>query len=197
MPDFILWIAVFILTGTSVGLLLSRDWRVSIGLLAVQYFGVFLVILAHWPLNMAAAKLITGWMACAMLGMTKSGMPRYAASESAWPEGRPFRLFIAGLVILAVISIVPNLLAWLPGIGLPAAIAGLTLVGVGLVQLGITAQPLRVTIGLLTIFSGFEILYSSIETSILVAGMLSLTTLGLALVGAYLINAEAVAEESA
>ena len=197
MPDFILWIAVVILFATSVGLLLSRDWRLSIGLLAVQYLGVFLVLLAHWPLNMAAAKLFTGWMASTILGMTKSGMPRYSASESAWPEGRPFRVFIAILVVMAVISVAPSLLTWLPGISLPSAYAGLILIGVGLVQLGITVQSLRVTFGLLTVFAGFEILYSSIETSILVAGMLSLVTLGVALVGAYLLHAEAVAEENA
>jgi hypothetical protein len=47
-----------------------------------------------------------------------------------------------------------------------------------------------VTIGLLTVLCGFEILYASIENSILVAALLSVINLGLALVGAYLINAD-------
>lgn len=197
MPDVILWIAVVILSATSVGLLLSRDWRLSLILLSLLYFGMLFIMLNHWPLNMAVAKLVTGWMAVAALGMSQSGMPSYSHSETSWPEGRSFRLFIAALVILAVVSIAPNLLLWLPGIGLPASIGGLILIGVGLIQLGITVQSLRVTIGLLTIFAGFEILYSSIENSILVAALLSLTNLSLVLVGAYLINAENSSEEEA
>jgi len=59
-----------------------------------------------------------------------------------------------------------------------------------MLELGITVQPLRVTIGLLTVFCGFEILYASIENSILVAALLSVINLGLALVGAYLITAD-------
>jgi hypothetical protein len=43
-------------------------------------------------------------------------------------------------------------------------------------------------LGLLTILSGFEVFYSAVEGSILVAGMLSVVTLGLGLVGAFLLN---------
>jgi hypothetical protein len=48
---------------------------------------------------------------------------------------------------------------------------------------------LRVTIGLLTALSGFEIIYAAIETSTLVTGLLAGVNLGLALAGAYLIIA--------
>jgi hypothetical protein len=51
-------------------------------------------------------------------------------------------------------------------------------------------------LGLLTVVTGFEVLYAAVEASILVAGMLSVVILGLALVGAYLLNA-ALPEESA
>jgi hypothetical protein len=51
-----------------------------------------------------------------------------------------------------------------------------------------TAQPFRVILGLLTVLSGFEALYAALESSILVAAMLSVVNLGLALVGAYLLT---------
>lgn len=57
----------------------------------------------------------------------------------------------------------------------------------GLLQLSLTSNPLRVIIGILTSLSGFEILYAAIETSTLVTGLLAVVTLGLALVGAYLL----------
>jgi hypothetical protein len=190
MPEQLLWVAVLIVLGASISLLIIRDWRISLAILAFQYVGMFLLVNSHWPLGMSTAKLITGWMAAAILGMTQSGSPNFPRQESSWPEGRAFRLFISALVLIAVVSFAPSLLTWLPGISLPVAYGGLILIGMGMLELGITVQPLRVTIGLLTVLSGFEILDASIENSILVAALLSVINLGLALVGAYLINAD-------
>jgi hypothetical protein len=64
----------------------------------------------------------------------------------------------------------------------------LILIGIGLLHLGLTAQPLRVVLGLLTVLSGFEILYAAVETATLVAGLLAGVNLGLALVGSYLLT---------
>jgi hypothetical protein len=57
------------------------------------------------------------------------------------------------------------------------------------VHLGLTSEPLNVIIGLLTMLTGFEILYAAVESSILVAGLLAGTTLGLGIVGSYLLIA--------
>jgi hypothetical protein len=59
----------------------------------------------------------------------------------------------------------------------------------GILLLGLTADTLRITLGLLTLLAGFEILYATVETSILLAGLLSIVNLGLALGGAYLMTA--------
>jgi hypothetical protein len=190
MPNSILWLAVLITIMTSITLMLVRDWRGSLALLAVQYCGMFLLVLFQWPPGMAAAKLITGWMSAAILGITQTGSRNFSYLDSSWPEGRAFRLFIAALVIIAITSFAPSLLDWFPGISLPVAYGGMVLIGMGILQLGITIQPLRVIIGLLTVLSGFEILYASVENSVLVAALLSVVNLGLALVGAYLIIAE-------
>jgi hypothetical membrane protein len=56
-------------------------------------------------------------------------------------------------------------------------------------HLGWTANPFRVITGLLTVLTGFEIFYSAVEISALVAGLLAVVTLGLSLVGAYMIIA--------
>ncbi len=137
------WIAVIVIGITSIGLLLARDWRWSIILLAVQYLGMFELTLQHWPLGMASVKVVAGWMSAAILGMTRSGLSNEDADE----------------------------------------------IGMGLLHLGITSRVLRVTIGLMTILSGFEILYSAVEGSVLVAALLAIINLGLALVGSYLLIA--------
>jgi len=65
------------------------------------------------------------------------------------------------------------------------------LISLGLLHLGLTTDVLRVILALLTVLSGFEILYAAVEGSILVAGLLSIVNLGLGLVGAYLLLAQA------
>ena len=185
----IAWVAVGFVLATSTGLLISRDWRLELGLLGLQYLGVFWLTNQHWPISMAAIKLVTGWMAIATLGMTRLSLKEAdESSEQFWPQGRFFRLFAAGIVTVIVTTAAPRVEEIIPGIGLPVISGSLILLGLGMLHLGMTAQPFRVILGLLTILSGFEALYAALESSVLVAAMLSVVNLGLALVGAYLLT---------
>ena len=187
MPVIILWISAIVLTFTSAGLLLSRDWRWSLGLLAAQYFAAFWLVFSHWPLTMSASVLIAGWMAAAALGMTHINLKDELITETSWPEGGLFRIFAAGLAVLAVSVALPKVVTSLPNGGTPVVWGALILISLGFLHLGMTLQPLRVILGLFTTLTGFEILFSTIENSILVAGLLAVVTLGLALAGAYLL----------
>ena len=60
---------VFLFIATSVVNLVSRDWRVMIIALGIQYLGVFILVSLTWPLEMAVIKLVTGLIASAVLGM--------------------------------------------------------------------------------------------------------------------------------
>jgi hypothetical protein len=184
------WIAVVLLIITSAGLLLVRDWRWSIILLAAQYLGMFVLTLQHWPIGMASVKVVAGWMSAAILGMTRSGLPNEdPGEESIWPRGRLFRLFAAVIILLIVAVVTPGVDHIMADAGFPVTNGSLLLIGMGLLQLGITARILPVTIGLMTVLAGFEILYSSVEGSVLVAALLAVINLGLALVGSYLMLA--------
>jgi hypothetical protein len=184
------WIAVILLILTSAGLLLVRDWRWSIILLAVQYLGMFILTLQHWPIGMASVKVVAGWMSAAILGMTRSGLSNEdPLDESMWPRGRLFRLFAAVIILLIVAVVTPGVDHIMADAGFPVTNGSLLLVGMGLLHLGITARILPVTIGLMTVLAGFEILYSSVEGSVLVAALLAVINLGLALVGSYLMLA--------
>jgi hypothetical protein len=190
------WIVVILILITSTGLLLVRDWRWSVILLAVQYFGMFILTLYHWPIGMASVKLVAGWMSAAILGMTRSGLPPQEAEETGiWPRGRLFRLFAAAMVLIIVAAVTPGVDTIMADAGYTITSGSLLLIGMGLLHLGITSYILRVVIGLMTVLSGFEILYSAVEGSILVAALLAVINLGLALVGAYLLVAENAARE--
>ena len=184
------WMAVVVIVMTSAGLLFVRDWRWSIILLAVQYLGMFVLTLQHWPIGMASVKVVAGWMSAAIVGMTRSGLSNdLEAEENIWPYGRLFRVFAAATVVLITSVVTPTVDTIMADAGFPVTNGGLVLIGMGLLHLGISAYVLRVSIGLMTILSGFEILYATVEGSVLVAALLAVINLGLALVGSYLLIA--------
>lgn len=189
------WIAVVLMVITSAGLLFVRDWRWNIILLAAQYLGMFVLTLQHWPIGMASVKVVAGWMSAAILAMTRSGLnDDPSEEESTWLGGRFFRLFAAATVVLIVAVVTPVVDTIMADAGFPITNGGLLLIGMGLLHLGISAHVLRVSIGLMTVLSGFEILYSTVEGSVLVAALLAVINLGLALVGSYLMIASQAQE---
>jgi hypothetical protein len=200
--------AVVLILLTASTLLISRQWRLSIAALVIQYLGVFFLVAMPGHLVVALAKLVTGWIAgmvliLALIGTSGTGSVLAAEPESessdiptATPSGWLFRLLAVGIVGLAVSSITAPLLDWAPGLQFEQAWGALLLIGLGLLHLGLTTQPLNVVLGLLTVLSGFEILYSAVEISALVTGLLAGVNLGLALVGAYLLLSPTLEEEA-
>jgi len=192
---FLVFPAVILLVITSTGLLISRSWRASIGLLALQYVGVFILVYQSWPVEMAMVKLIAGWISAAVIGLMVSSTRAVFEADEVWPAGRLFRLFMVLLVIIAVWSVIPQAMSWLPGISPSQMAGGLILISMGILHLSLITLPLRVILGLFTFLAGFEILYAAVESSILVAGLLSGITLTLALIGAFLLSVQPVEEE--
>ena len=151
------WAAVGLLLVTSIGLLLSRDWRWSLGFLAAQYLAMFWLVALHWPFGLASVKLVTGWMASAALGVTRLGM-----SESDEPK----RIRLAAGTPLPPVrgrhcSRARHCHHATSGNHhprhQPPGHRGRTPAGWhGTLHLGITAEILRITLGLLTVLAGFE-----------------------------------------
>jgi hypothetical protein len=204
-------LAAILVSLTALLLLISSDWRLSLAALAIQYLGVFLLINGQWPLVMALTRLVAGWVAGAVLAMALTSLAApmnesrdVETSESTLPRGRIagrlqtlvglspgpiFYLLLNFLVWLAAFSQLNRLLTWLPALNAAQAWGGLVLVGMGLLKLCFSARPLHATLGLLTFFSGFEILYAAINAAPLTAALSAAVTLGLALAGAYLLMA--------
>jgi hypothetical protein len=186
-------IPVILLGMTSVFLMISQNWRWSIIALALQYLGVFWLVVLVWPFSLAVVKLVAGWMAGAVLSASRPENDLIEDPESGRLNA-VFRLIASALVIALILSIQPVISARLP-LSPSALEGGLILIGIGLLHLGLTTRPLRVILGLLTVLSGFELVYAGLETSILMAGLLAAITLGLALGGAYLMSTETMEED--
>ena len=191
--DIVSWLSVALIVATVTAMLVSRDWRVSLGALAVQYIAAFWLVTRHLPFVMGSAKLVTGWMVVAALGMTRLGLANLnldeEIEETFLPRGQWFRIILVAVVVVVAGGSTLRIETSIPGLGLPVIAGSLILIGTGVIHLGLTSDLLRVFLGLLTMLTGFEILYAAVESSILVAGLLAVINLGLGLAGSYLLTA--------
>ncbi|HTX80323.1 MAG TPA: hypothetical protein VMC62_11670 [Longilinea sp.] len=170
---------------TTLELLISRNIRLLFIFLIVQYVAVFLLTMQYWSVGLAAIKLIAGLIAGTVLLSAQPNVEREEAELVVNSES-VFRLLVSLLVWTLVFILEPSVQQLL-AISNSVLWSGFILIGMGLLQLGMTMEPPRVIVGLLTVLSGFEVIYAAVENSVLVAGLLAVITLGLALVGAYLI----------
>ena len=188
--NLLVFITVIGVCLTSTFILVTRDWRYSIGVLAIQYIGVFILVNASWLIEMAVVKMVAGWMAGAILGIAMSSIPDVLREyETRVALGPGFRIISAIILALTITSLVLHSGSWFSMISTPILWGSFILIGFGILQLSLTSHPFTVIIGLLTSLSGFEIIYAAIETSSLVTGLLAGVTLGIALVGSYMIIA--------
>jgi hypothetical protein len=172
--------------GSSISILLGRNWKWLLIFLASQYLGVFWFVHLTWPLSLAIIKLISGLIVCIILAFYSEAYDVHSLRDTSWPQGIIFRIFAAGLISISTLAVSTQASLWLGISNTTAMWIGLFLIGMGILQLGITAQTERVIIALLTLLSGFEIIYAFVETSSLVAALLVAINIGLAVVGVYL-----------
>jgi hypothetical protein len=185
--ELLAYAGMFIIMVTSMNLLVNPNRRSSIIVLGVQYLAVFFLVIQAWSVGLSSIKLIAGWMAAAILGLSEMGI-KEREEQTERTSGRLFRVFSGILIWILVFTITPGVSNWLP---LPYVFiwSSLILIGLGIFQMAMSSNPLRIILGLFSTFSGFEIIYSAVENSVLVAGLLAVVTLGIAMVGAYLIIA--------
>ena len=167
----------------SLAMMLTENWRIFLACLALQYVAVFIAVSFQWSLGLAAVKLVVGLMSAAILGAAQPQKDLYYSFRSG-NSGVLFR-FLAVLVMwLLVFAFSGRIAEWLP---VPSMLVfqGLLLAGMGLLQIALSNSRIRSIVGLLSIFSGFEIIYTTVRTSVLVTGLLAMINLSLALVGSY------------
>lgn len=176
---------------TSGALVVSRNWRVSLAVLAVQYVFAFLLTSTVLLPAVALVKLVTGWAACGILLATGIQGRRTDGTESGGGKAFGFLSFrtIAAVMVGVVAAEASGRLGFaLPGLTFQSNSACYFLIALGLLHLGLTEDPLFVGAALLTLLSGFEIFYAAVEPSVAVLGLLSAVNIGVALVTAYVVS---------
>ena len=185
-------IAIMLTLGAGLALLLTNNWRVFLLALAAQYFGVFILVAGYWDLGLAAVKLVVGWMTVAILGASEPG-DLYRLPFSSSRTGLIFRFLTIVVVGLLVNAFSESFANWLL-IDNVVAVSGLLLFVGGILQIGFSGSILRRTVGVLSVLSGFEIIFSPLTDSVLLAGLIALIHLGIGLAETYWINLEEAEE---
>lgn len=191
-------LVVFLGTGTI--LLLMQDWRLTILAIEVQYLALGAQLAHLVRPEIAFAKVLTGifvglmlylsarqagWRQTLTLGAEgASALKNAPVTGSRRAAGRFFRLILALFLMVVAVSLAQTYpIDALPG-AISASIYWLGLVGISLLIL--SENPLKVGQGLLTVLIGFDIWYSTLESSLLIVGMWGAVNLLLALAIGYL-----------
>ncbi|MDH3942525.1 MAG: hypothetical protein OEV06_00295 [Anaerolineae bacterium] len=184
--------AFILLIITSTLLLLSDEIRLNIAAIGFQYLGVFAIVVVVWPVNLAAVKLVAGWLSVSILGISRLDAARRQQKRTFMVMDWKLRLFSTALIALVAASMTPGVQALIPNADMLFVAPALFLLGMGLLHNAVTQYPLQALLGILTVLSGFEIIYSMVEVSALVAGLLAVVNLGIAFIGAYLLETHTI-----
>lgn len=197
---------------TAVLILVAWDWRLTLLALMAQYGIVGFLFVDLLDARLVNIKVLAGFFACLMLYLTArqvnwGRLPADVTEEEAarlsqernirigpylLPTARPFRLLLALMVVLVVLTLSQRPEYQLPAI--PAELNHLNLaiyalVGMGLLGMGLTVEPLHVGVGILTFLTGFELFYSALEQSVAVLATLAGVNFVVTLAIAYLTQA--------
>jgi hypothetical protein len=190
-------------------LVILVNWRLLIVALALQYILVGLMLTRVVPIELAAVKALVGIMICPVLFITARrvhwGRPEEEAEEDGAAAQRPQRRWwhILGAgwpvrVIVAVLALAistglasrsPLSIVTDVSLSRDLTIGAFSVMLLGLINAALAENPLKVGIGLLSILAGFELLYTTVEPTLTIVGLLGLTNLFLALAIAYLTTA--------
>lgn len=176
-------IAVLILIITTTVLLLINQWRWMSIAWAFQVFSVFWLTTLSWSISESIVKLLGGWITIAIVSSTHPDSMLENEKESI-STGFGFRFLIAGMIWLLSFSITPVIQTLIQA-RIEIIWGGMLLFASGLLQVGLAKNYIRTIIGLITFISGFEVMYASIESSVLVSGLLVFITIGLSWLTIY------------
>jgi hypothetical protein len=188
---------------TAACIVLIADWRIALFALLAQYLLAAFLLVGLVPIPMAIVRVISGAFATTILYFTfrraedqhrrdladaEDDAARLVVERlyrlQAFVVGLPFRVFALGLVAVGIIGIASSMTF----LGLSADIlfSGLWLIAAGVLIAILSRDVLRLGLGILMFTSGFVILETATESSLLLYGLINISDLLLALVIANL-----------
>ncbi len=205
MPDILARLTTLFVVGlilTASALVIFNDWRLNVAALAVQYVLAAALVAQIVVVQVAVVKALVGLLVVGILAYTgrevnfgRVRRPAHArplpeteaaASRLQFPTNYPFRVLAVVMFVVAAWYTASQPRFALPGLPPGVNIASYLLVALGLLNLGLTEEPMNAGMGLLTVLIGFEMLYAVFEQSLAVAALLAAVEFGVALAVSYL-----------
>lgn len=208
MNTFLLWLPVLSLVGlvlTAILLTLTTGWRASFAALGAQYLfaAALLAQVVIWQI--AATLGAVGVLVVLILVFAgrQVNFARAASAVPAQPAGYfrqrfaalrriefqtnlPFRVVAVMLALVATWYGVTEAQLVVPGLPVTVNLAGDVLIALGLLNLGLTEEPMNAGMGLLMMLTGVTLLYAPVEPARTVVVLLAGLNLGVALAVSYL-----------
>ncbi|HCU80005.1 MAG TPA: hypothetical protein DGN60_02435 [Chloroflexi bacterium] len=182
-------VAVFV---TAPILVIVNDRKIVVGALAVLFLFASLLFTNVLATQVAGIKLIVYIIVWALIficvqqkgwNYTDHSDEVYGLVLSAQTRFRIIAVIIVGLVGWQLVE--ADRLPF-PIVSQSVTLGATQLVVQGLLLLAIARQPLKIGLGILVMFTGFGLLYSAVEPSLMVVGMLGVVDITVALTVCYL-----------
>jgi hypothetical protein len=184
MDHWINLLPILILTAACFYIMLTDEWFLLMAGYAVIYLAGFSIMVQYWSLTFSLIKLLTGLMSLVVLGLSvyKNREKRATPVKSAVV----FRCVALGLFFIILTFLVYRISNYL-SVPLEIVLASLLILTMSVFQLGITQDHLKLFLAIISLFFGFEMIFSANETSLLINGLLAVLTLLISLMGSYMI----------
>lgn len=193
MANWINTIPLIIIFTACLVLVSTGKPKITLVCMGVVYLGIFIISAQFTSVLSALIRLIVGLASILMIFFALSGQeftsPRISRS------GLLFRLM--GYILFSLIAVFVSVKAEsFLSFPIDIILAGLIVSFGGILVLGISGNPLKVILGILVFFCGFNAIYCSLETSILINGLLSVVNLVLGGIGAYFVIRDVAGREA-
>jgi len=172
------------------------DWRLLVLAFGAQAVFTGLLYSQNLPPQVAGIKMLIGLLIAVQMFATgrqiEANRETRLVAEPGPPLGRrittglPFRIVVAVMVMVISwqLSLAPNFV--LPDVSPTVSLAVVGLVAMGLLGLGLTEEPFKAGMLLITVLTGFELYYSAVEPALAVIALLAAMNFAIALGTCYL-----------
>jgi hypothetical protein len=195
---------------TALVIFLTSDWRLSLAALLVQYLLVGLALTRFIEPEVAVVKILAGVLVVPILYLgvrhahhvdeaqdRDGGRLHFLGLTVGWdagPLGLPLRFLAVLLVFLILVRLLGQFrLPMAPaGFSIELAFIALWMGSMGIIGLILGGGPLRAATAILTIMSGFDLVYATLEPSLAIVGFYGTLTLLTGLAFSYLAAVQVV-----
>jgi len=208
--------AVLILLFTSTLIALFWDWRLALFALIIQYLVAGLLFVDLLDPRLAIIKVLVGMFVCLILYMTArqvryGHLPADLSAEEAgrikgdqtqislgpWTVSRAFVLRTVTIILSLIVIVIVTRQTTVSLPGVPDDLAHinqavLILMGMGVMGIVVSRDPLPAGMALFTFLTGFELYYAALEQSVAMLVALAALNFALALAVSYLSQARLV-----